>query len=178
MKQNCSTIVLSATAILLVVGTVYAGGKNDHTHEETHKHDSWESPPEGYANLHYDSWDSEEFAEKGARIYQEKCVMCHGKDGKGNGPVATSLQHPPADLTNHFHTAPGEGDGYLFWRISEGGVVEPFRSQKSSMPAFKSSLSEKQRWHVLTYVHKEFHEGFQNMNPEKAHDKHKSGHNH
>jgi Cu/Ag efflux protein CusF len=86
--------------------------------------------------------------------------MCHGADGKGTGPLARGLPHPPADLTHHFHRAPGDGDAYLFWRVSEGGQVEPFKSSLSAMPAFKYVLSEDQRWDVLAYVHAEFHKGF------------------
>jgi Cu/Ag efflux protein CusF len=86
--------------------------------------------------------------------------MCHGADGKGTGPVAKGLPHPPADLTHHFHRAPGDGDAYLFWRVSEGGQVEPFKASQSAMPAYKTILSEDQRWDVLAYVHAEFHKGF------------------
>jgi Cu/Ag efflux protein CusF len=87
-------------------------------------------------------------------------MVCHGTDGKGTGPAAKGLEHPPADLSNHFHRAPGDGDAYLFWRVSEGGQVEPFKSMKSAMPAFKTVLTEDQRWDVLAYVHAEFHGGF------------------
>jgi mono/diheme cytochrome c family protein len=40
-------------------------------------------------------------------------------------------------------------DGYLFWRVSEGGMMAPFNS---AMPAWKTTLSEEQRWHVISYV--------------------------
>ncbi|HKD78947.1 MAG TPA: cytochrome c [Candidatus Angelobacter sp.] len=36
---------------------------------------------------------------KGADLYHEYCASCHGVDGKGNGPVASSLNTHPADLT-------------------------------------------------------------------------------
>jgi Cu/Ag efflux protein CusF len=70
------------------------------------------------------------------------------------------LPHAPADLTHHFHRASGDGDAYLFWRVSEGGQVEPFKSMQSMMPAFKTVLTEDQRWDVLAYVHAHFHGGF------------------
>lgn len=35
----------------------------------------------------------------GRAIYNEKCAMCHGRDGRGDGPLATTLSKPPADLT-------------------------------------------------------------------------------
>jgi Cu/Ag efflux protein CusF len=87
-------------------------------------------------------------------------MVCHGTDGKGTGPAAKGLPHAPADLTHHFHRAPGDGDAYLFWRVSEGGQVEPFQSMQSTMPAFKTVLTEDQRWDVLAYVHAQFHRGF------------------
>ncbi len=87
-------------------------------------------------------------------------MVCHGPDAKGTGPAARGLEHPPADLTNHFHMKPGVGDACLFWRVSEGGQVEPFKSMESAMPPFKTFLSEDQRWDVLAYVHARFHKGF------------------
>lgn len=41
------------------------------------------------------------------------------------------------------------GDDYLFWRVSEGGAMEPFNS---GMIAWKGILDEQARWDVLNYV--------------------------
>jgi mono/diheme cytochrome c family protein len=35
----------------------------------------------------------------GAQEYLNSCASCHGPGGKGDGPVASTLKHPPADLT-------------------------------------------------------------------------------
>ena len=35
----------------------------------------------------------------GADLFQFYCASCHGRGGKGNGPVAAALVPPPADLT-------------------------------------------------------------------------------
>ena len=35
----------------------------------------------------------------GQDIYNFYCASCHGRDGKGNGPVASALRIAPADLT-------------------------------------------------------------------------------
>jgi len=32
-------------------------------------------------------------------MFNTYCAVCHGKDGKGNGPAATALAKVPADLT-------------------------------------------------------------------------------
>jgi hypothetical protein len=35
----------------------------------------------------------------GRQLYKRYCSACHGMDGKGQGPVASDLRTPPADLT-------------------------------------------------------------------------------
>ena len=136
-------------------------GNHAHTmHGQHHQHDSWQAPPPDYASKRSARWDDPAAIARGKALFETQCVVCHGADGKGAGPGAKSLTHPPADLTHHFHRAPGDGDAYLFWHVSEGGQVEPFKSAQSAMPAFKTKLSEAQRWDVLAYVHARFHQGF------------------
>jgi mono/diheme cytochrome c family protein len=137
-----------------------AGDHGDTTQGHLHQHDVWEPPPAEYASARSTRWDDAAAIARGEQLFQTYCMVCHGTDGKGTGPAAKGLPHPPADLTHHFHRAPSDGDAYLFWRVSEGGQVEPFRSMQSVMPAFKTVLSEDQRWDVLAYVHAKFHEGF------------------
>ena len=35
----------------------------------------------------------------GQEMYKTYCAVCHGTDGKGNGPAAGALKVPPTDLT-------------------------------------------------------------------------------
>lgn len=137
-----------------------SGGEHGH-----HRHDKWVDPPLEYADLISHKWADVEAIANGKEIYAAQCQSCHGADGQGTGPLATALSHPPADLTNNFHTEPGNGDAYLFWRVSEGGQVEPFLSQGSAMPAFKHTLSVDERWDVLAYVHTFFHQGLVEWQP-------------
>jgi mono/diheme cytochrome c family protein len=32
-------------------------------------------------------------------MFNSYCAVCHGKDGKGNGPAASAMKTPPTDLT-------------------------------------------------------------------------------
>jgi mono/diheme cytochrome c family protein len=164
--------LLLLTAFFLVRGAVRADTRpGKHTHEKdtsagqsagghTHQHDTWESPPPEYVSARSTRWDDPAAARRGEALFQTHCMVCHGADGRGQGPGAAGLPHAPADLTHHFHYSPGDGDAYLFWRVSEGGQVEPFRSMQSVMPAFKTVLTEDERWDVLAYVHATFHRGF------------------
>lgn len=133
---------------------------DSHAGHGGHAHDAWIDAPADYANKTWAGWGDTQAATRGKVIYQQQCSYCHGADGKGAGVLSDRLEHKPADLTNNFHTAPGKGDGYLFWRVTDGGTVDPFRGQNSAMPAFRSVLNEQARWDVLTYVHQAFHGGF------------------
>ena len=35
----------------------------------------------------------------GKEMYTQYCAVCHGTEGKGNGPAADALKTPPSDLT-------------------------------------------------------------------------------
>jgi mono/diheme cytochrome c family protein len=35
----------------------------------------------------------------GEKLFQTYCAVCHGRDGKGNGPAASALKAIPPDLT-------------------------------------------------------------------------------
>ncbi len=88
-------------------------------------------------------------AASGAEMYNNYCAVCHGKEGKGNGPAAEALKTAPTDLThlaiNNGGKYPSEkvsnairGDqnipahgskdmpvwGHLFWNMSQGHQSE------------------------------------------------------
>ncbi|MFQ5778313.1 MAG: c-type cytochrome [Terriglobia bacterium] len=78
----------------------------------------------------------------GAMLYRGNCFLCHGAQGKGNGPWAENLPAPPADFTARL-TRSKMSDGELFWKISKG---------RDEMPRFEKQLSERQRWHLVNYL--------------------------
>jgi mono/diheme cytochrome c family protein len=51
--------------------------------------------------------------ELGRAHYEAKCAVCHGTDGKGNGPVANMLTQKPSDLTM---MSKNNGGDFPFWK--------------------------------------------------------------
>jgi len=85
---------------------------------------------------------------RGRMVYTENCAMCHGVEGRGDGPVGLTLNPRPADLT--IHAVPGvHTDGRLFEWISKG-------VPGSLMPAFEEALSEEDRWHLINFMRQVF----------------------
>ena len=50
----------------------------------------------------------------GQREYQQYCSVCHGKEGKGDGPMANLLKKQPPNLTQLTKKNNGQ---YPFWRV-------------------------------------------------------------
>jgi hypothetical protein len=69
-----------------------------------------------------------------------------------NGKAAIALPVKPPDLRDTRMVDRMQGN-YWFWRVREGGQVEPFRSQGSTMLAWKTVLSVEDRWAVIAYQH-------------------------
>ncbi len=102
--------------------------------------------PAEYAGMASPVEASAESLAMGEAIFTNNCATCHGDGGMGDGPAGVSLDPAPAPVA---HSSQMLGDDYLFWRVSEGGIKEPF---KSAMPSYKATLSEEERWHVINYV--------------------------
>ncbi len=82
---------------------------------------------------------------RGAAVYQEQCVQCHGATGRGDGPKARQLQGPPpASLSDPtLMSAVSPVDVYRKVTIGVAGTA---------MPQFEETLSPEDRWAVATYV--------------------------
>lgn len=89
-------------------------------------------------------------ASAGKAIYEKKCALCHGTEGKGDGPGAAHLDPKPRDFTKGKYkiraTVSGKPptDADLFRVITEG-------MPGTSMPAWKA-LPEKDRWNLVAYL--------------------------
>src|SRR5207245_78218 len=84
--------------------------------------------------------------------YTTRCAVCHGDQGDGKGPAGLALPLKPSDFRDKDGVAEMR-DNYWFWRVSEGGQVEPFKGKGSAMPPWKGQLSVEERWAVMAYQH-------------------------
>jgi putative copper export protein/mono/diheme cytochrome c family protein len=80
---------------------------------------------------------------QGAAIFATHCTICHGSEGRGDGPAAASLNPKPIDLTEDHIYAHTDGD--LFWWITHG--IAP------TMPPFGGQLDDAARWSVVDFIH-------------------------
>jgi len=77
----------------------------------------------------------------GKKTYERHCLVCHGKEGKGDGSTAAQLEKRPSDLSNPKLWE--QSDGALLWKITEG---------HKPMPTFKDLTSDEERWPVINYI--------------------------
>ena len=72
-------------------------------------------------------------------LYLDKCAVCHGEFGRGDGHDAQRYSPRPTNFTEAGQLS-GVTDGELFYKISEG---------HRPMPSFKKRLTEEQRWQLV-----------------------------
>jgi len=80
----------------------------------------------------------------GQEKYIANCLSCHGEKGYGDGPIAASLAKAPADINAKFKTS-WKPANRLVRRILVG-------KPETGMPAFNTTLSEKDAQDILAYV--------------------------
>ena len=79
----------------------------------------------------------------GAEIFITVCSQCHGENGQGNGPEASTVQIPPSDFTDQSVMAAVSNQDMV--NVLVNGLGE-------SMPAFGNMLSDDKRWAVISYI--------------------------
>jgi len=61
-----------------------------------------------------------EAAARGKKVFGTYCVVCHGADGKGDGPAATGLKPPPRNFTSSSGWTRGYTIADIYTTITEG----------------------------------------------------------
>lgn len=82
----------------------------------------------------------------GRELYLQKCVDCHGKEGKGNGWMGQALKREgkpllPTNLASKVVQA--NTDGELYWKITNG---------RSPMPSHRVRFEDDQRWQIVSFI--------------------------
>lgn len=125
----------------------------------------WQPDPQVYADIVWPPGaDLPADASLGQQVYAKHCQVCHGPDGRGNGPAAPSLIPHPRDFTagqfKYKTTAPGQppSDDDLRQTIRDGLTA-------SAMPYWKDLLSDQEIDAVVQYIKNFSPTTFANANP-------------
>jgi len=83
----------------------------------------------------------------GSHLYRSYCLVCHGADGKGPGPVARNLNLEPADLS---------AEQYQTGNVEDlASVIAGYRKQEGSgMPNWGMVLTRKDVLDIAAYISK------------------------
>ena len=90
-----------------------------------------------------DAPDQNASLERGKTIYNTRCAVCHGAQGKGDGPEAPFLSPRPSSLLSAATSVKSDAE---LLRIIEAG------KPRTAMLAWKDRLSEAERQDVLAYI--------------------------
>ena len=125
---------------------------------------TWQPDPAVYADL---TWppgaDLAADVPLGRRVYAQRCAVCHGPDGRGNGPAAPSLIPRPRDFTlgqfKYKSTAAGQPptEADLMHVVATGLPA-------SAMPYWRDILDSVETRAVVAYV-KSMSRGFERPAP-------------
>jgi len=90
---------------------------------------------------------SPESLARGRQMYELHCLVCHGEQGRGNGPVGQKFVPQPMEL--NFDYVQLQPDGQIFYTISHGSIAMPF---------YRQAISAEDRWHLVNFVKEVFGE--------------------
>jgi mono/diheme cytochrome c family protein len=85
---------------------------------------------------------TEQLVRRGALVYRQQCLQCHGAPGVAPGAIGLSMQPSPGPLVQMMqHWRPPE----VYWIVSNG-------IKMSGMPAWRHRLGEDDIWAVTAFV--------------------------
>jgi mono/diheme cytochrome c family protein len=82
---------------------------------------------------------------KGQPMYEKYCLLCHGPEGRGDGPVGLHARPPAANF--HAPESKKKSDAALLKVVQQGHA-------ESAMAAWKGALSDEQISDIVAYIRK------------------------
>ena len=80
-------------------------------------------------------------AERGRKVYNDHCAICHGAVGDGVAQLSRAYGAKPKNLLSN--EMRGQPDGYIYGVLVRG---------KNAMPSYAPDLDENDRWAAVHYV--------------------------
>lgn len=151
MKANQASSASSARplAVLAMAMTIAAlfsavlagcGGSGTQATSETQTTETTE--PAGGTEPMEGSSDGMTAAVDGAKIYADRCALCHGATGHGDGPASAGLDPKPRNHT----------DGAYMNNLTDEELSKVVHEGKGAMPAWKDVLSDEEIQAVIQHV--------------------------
>ena len=78
--------------------------------------------------------------EEGKALFETYCLVCHGESGKGDGPIADKIPHPPSYLSDRL------------LQFQPGRIFHVITMGTTKMPSYAAQLSATERWKIASYV--------------------------
>jgi len=131
-------IVALAASIAFVAAGATAGEKGEGGKGGKSTKPAEARPPADSANI-----------AAGAKTFASLCVLCHGTQGKGDGPGSKGLNPKPRNFSDPTQFK-SKTDEELFSVIQRGGASAKL---SAAMPPWGAVLKRDQIWQVIAYVH-------------------------
>ncbi len=87
---------------------------------------------------------SRQAATDSEELYRNYCAVCHGAEGRGDGPAASSFDPPPPDLT----------DAERMQQLTDERLLEVLSNGSGLMTGFGSMLTPEEIEAVAEYTRK------------------------
>lgn len=88
---------------------------------------------------------SAEVVSEGKEVYTKFCIQCHGKEGQGDGSVATNPNWPGP---------PPAYNSAALKELPEGKIFHSLTYGKGLMGSHAAQISQEDRWKLVYYVQK------------------------